>query len=293
MDNLSVYNQVRAVPKEALKEIQAGRLKGKSDINPMWRIKALTEQFGMCGMGWKYVITKQWLEAGGKDEISAFVNIDLFIKVDGVWSDAIPGTGGSSFVANESRGPYMSDECFKMALTDAISVSCKALGFAADVYWNSDSTKYNKPPQQPTKLAEVPKAQSGVPPKAEPPKEQPTTAEPSTPIDGPTLPTNTLRQFHAIRGQLGKTEEDFKFALTQAVGFEVASMHDLARLTEPKLAELIKALQDTVKQRTEGSPDSPKCGCGMVINKAVQTFSVQKYGKPLCRDCQGKQSVGA
>ena len=144
-DNLTIYNLVRQPPKEALKEIKGGRLSGKTDINPMWRLKALTEQFGMCGIGWKYVITKQWLEAGGKDEQAAFVNIDLFIKVEGEWSDAIPGTGGSSFVAAENKGLYTSDECFKMALTDAISVSCKALGFAADVYWNSDSTKYNKP----------------------------------------------------------------------------------------------------------------------------------------------------
>lgn len=144
MGNLSIYEAVRTVPKEALKPIQAGRLKGKTDINPMWRLKRLTEQFGPCGIGWKYVITKQWLEHGGDDEISAFVNIDLFIKVNGEWSDAIPGTGGSSFVTKESKGLYTSDECFKMALTDAISVSCKALGFAADVYWNTDSSKYDK-----------------------------------------------------------------------------------------------------------------------------------------------------
>lgn len=145
MNKMEVYDALRAVPKDALKEIQAGRLKGKSDINPMWRIKALTEQFGPCGIGWKYAITKQWLEPGGNGEISAFTNIDLFVKVNGEWSDAIPGTGGSSFVANERNGPFVSDECFKMSLTDAISVSCKALGCAADVYWNSDATKYSKP----------------------------------------------------------------------------------------------------------------------------------------------------
>lgn len=149
-DNLAIYNAVRQPPKEALKEIQAGRMKGKSDINPMWRLKVLTEQFGMCGVGWKYIITKQWLETGGKDEQSAFVNIELFVKVDGEWSAAIPGTGGSSFVAAESRGLYTSDECFKMALTDAISVACKALGVAADIYWNSDRSKYDKPqPEKP------------------------------------------------------------------------------------------------------------------------------------------------
>jgi len=151
MDNLTLYNAVRQPPKEALKDIQAGRLKGKTDINPMWRLKALTEQFGLCGIGWKYAITKQWLEHGGNSEVAAFVNIELFIKVDGQWSDAIPGTGGSSFVANERNGLYTSDECFKMALTDAISVSCKALGFAADIYWQSDSTKYNKPQVMPNK----------------------------------------------------------------------------------------------------------------------------------------------
>lgn len=145
MDNLSLYNKARKVPKEALKEIGAGRLKGKSDINPMWRLKTLTENFGMCGIGWKYEITSKRLENGANGEIAAFVDINIYVKVDGEWSEPIPGTGGSSFVANERNGLYTSDECFKMALTDAISVACKALGFGADVYWDKDSTKYDKP----------------------------------------------------------------------------------------------------------------------------------------------------
>ena len=51
-DNLSIYERVRSVPTEAKKAIEAGRLKGKSDINPMWRIKKLTEDFGPVGFGW-------------------------------------------------------------------------------------------------------------------------------------------------------------------------------------------------------------------------------------------------
>ena len=143
MSNLDIYNSVRVVPKEAQKAIAGGRLKGKTDINPMWRIKALTEAFGPCGFGWKYVITRQWLEAGYNGEIAAFCNIDLFIKVAGQWSEAIPGHGGNMFVQNEKNGMYTSDECFKMALTDAISVACKALGFGADIYWSDDRTKYD------------------------------------------------------------------------------------------------------------------------------------------------------
>ena len=67
---MEIYNKVREVPKEAQKTIRGGRLKGMTDINPMWRIKTLTEQFGPCGFGWKYVITKQWLENGTNGEIS-------------------------------------------------------------------------------------------------------------------------------------------------------------------------------------------------------------------------------
>lgn len=149
MDNLTIYNEVRSVPDSAKRRIEAGRLKGKTDINPMWRIKALTEKFGPCGFGWKYVITDKRLEQGANGEVAAFLDIDLFVKADGVWSDAIPGTGGSAFVAKEKNGPYTSDECFKMALTDAISVACKALGFGADVYWDADKSKYDKPESKP------------------------------------------------------------------------------------------------------------------------------------------------
>lgn len=148
--NLCLYERIRQVPEEAVKTISAGRLKGMSDINPMWRIKRLTEEFGICGFGWKYEIIRMWNENGGNGVISSFVHINLFVKMDGEWSEAIQGIGGSSFVTNEKNGLYTSDECYKMALTDAISVACKALGMGADVYWEKDSTKYNQPNGQPT-----------------------------------------------------------------------------------------------------------------------------------------------
>lgn len=146
MENLEIYNKLRECPAEAIKPINAGRLKGMSDINPMWRIKALTEVFGPCGIGWWYTIDKQWLEHGNGPEVAAFCNITLFYKWAGEESHGIPGTGGSGFVKVEKNGPYTSDECFKMALTDAISVAAKALGAAANIYWQQDRTKYEQPP---------------------------------------------------------------------------------------------------------------------------------------------------
>lgn len=161
MGNLDYYNKLKIVPQQALRQIQSGRLRGKHDINPMWRIKAMTEQFGVCGIGWKYVITKQWTETFGS-EVKAYCNIDLFIKVNGEWSDAIQGTGGSSEVSMESKGAYVSDECYKMALTDALSVAMKALGVAADVYFeagkdiiNTDS-KYGAQDSRAAQQAQTP-----------------------------------------------------------------------------------------------------------------------------------------
>lgn len=141
MDNLDIYNQVRTVPDEAQKKITGGRLNGMTDIKPMWRIQKLTELFGICGIGWKTVIKNKEIIEGAKEEKIAIVDIELFVKVNGEWSEAIEGTGGSSFIANEKNGLYTSDECFKMAYTDAISVACKSLGMGADVYWGD--SKYN------------------------------------------------------------------------------------------------------------------------------------------------------
>ena len=147
-DNMRIYDAVRAVPEEAKRAITAGRIKGKTDINPMWRIKALTEQFGPCGDGWGYTIDRLWIEEGAKGEECAFAMISLWYRrEDGTRSEPVIGIGGNMLVANEKNGLYTSDECYKMALTDAISVACKALGFGADVYWSADRTKYT-PPQE-------------------------------------------------------------------------------------------------------------------------------------------------
>lgn len=149
--NLTLYNQGRQVPDTAKKAIEAGRLRGFTDINPMWRIKRLTEMFGPCGFGWYYDIVDKRMEHGANGEIAAFVDIILFVKYGDEWSKPIPGTGGSSFVAKEKNGLYTSDECFKMALTDALSVAAKALGVGADVYYEKDRTKYNGTGEPPAK----------------------------------------------------------------------------------------------------------------------------------------------
>jgi hypothetical protein len=150
MNHLEHWNKLCRPPTEALKRIQAGRLKGKSDINPQWRIKAMTEVFGPIGFGWTMQITKQWTENGAEGQVCAFANVEVKIKTShDRWSEPFHGTGGSMLVSKEKGGLHTSDEAFKMAVTDAISTALKLVGVAADIYMGMfDGSKYTTPPPQ-------------------------------------------------------------------------------------------------------------------------------------------------
>ena len=146
-----IYKRFENPPEDALKEIGAGRLKGMTDINPQWRIECLTELFGLCGQGWYTKITEQKIIDGADGEKVAITNIELYYKQDGEWSMPIQATGGSKLVANEKSGAYTSDEAFKMAYTDALSVACKMIGIAGKIYRGQYNTKYQADRSEPRK----------------------------------------------------------------------------------------------------------------------------------------------
>ena len=150
MENLEIYNKYRQVPKEALKDFDNGTFKG-TDINSMWRIKCLTEQFGVVGHGWTTRVLRTWTEKDeNTNEVLAFAEIEMRVKIDGVWGEPFTATGGnklSSYI--KSKDYYKtSDEAFKMAITDAFGVACKYLGIGADVYWDNDKSKYTETPNE-------------------------------------------------------------------------------------------------------------------------------------------------
>ncbi len=144
MENLTIYNQLKSVPKEFLKTIGAGRLKGMSDIKPQWRILKLTETFGACGFGWKIQnIRFDYRNVENEVVVNCYLEF-LYKNSNNEWSEPIPGVGGSNFSTFENktnydtqkkeRTLYVSDEAEKMAYTDAISVATKMIGLAGDIY---------------------------------------------------------------------------------------------------------------------------------------------------------------
>ena len=149
MNSIEIYKNLSHPPKNAIRQIQGGKLRGKSDINPQWRYKVMTEQFGLCGIGWKYEIRRLWTEKGADGEVLAFAEVAVFIKSGDVWSDAIVGIGGSTLIQLEKGKCVSNDEGYKMAVTDAFSTALKMIGVAAAIYeglW--DGAKYTDSSEQ-------------------------------------------------------------------------------------------------------------------------------------------------
>lgn len=153
---MHVWNVVSRPPKEALKTIGGGRLKGKTEINPQWRYEVMTQMFGLCGVGWKMEIVRLWTEpgfqpSGAPGEVFAFAEIHVYVKHEGAWSDPIPGVGGNLLIESERSGMHNNDEGFKMAITDAFGTAIKMLGVGAEIYagrW--DGAKYQEKPSEET-----------------------------------------------------------------------------------------------------------------------------------------------
>ena len=162
MENMEIYEKYRKVPEEALKDFDNGSFKG-TDINSMWRIKCLTEQFGVVGHGWTVKVLRVWTEkCEYTNEIFAFAEIEMQVCINGEWGKPFTATGGNKFCQYIKSKDYYkgSDEAFKMAITDAFGVACKYLGIGADVYFANDKSKYTEntaenTPKKPEKKTEV------------------------------------------------------------------------------------------------------------------------------------------
>ena len=141
--NLKIWNDIKRPPSSVLKKIDFGYLKGKSDINPQWRLMALTQASGVVGHGWTYRIVRTWSETGGDGQVMAFSEVAVKTKLNGEWGEEFFGTGGSTIVELSKGNLKSNDEGYKMATTDALSVAFKAVGVAADIYLgNYDGSKY-------------------------------------------------------------------------------------------------------------------------------------------------------
>ena len=139
MKNMENWNALSRVPPQHLKTISFGALKGKSDINPQWRYKAMTEIYGQCGEGWSHRLVSSQIVDGANEEKLVFVEVAVIIA----GGQEFTGMGGDKIVSKDKNGLRSNDEAFKMAYTDALGTALKYVGVASEIYeGNYDGSKY-------------------------------------------------------------------------------------------------------------------------------------------------------
>ncbi len=155
MKNLEKWNQLARVPVSHLKTIQFGALKGKSDINPQWRYKAMTEVYGECGKDWNHRLVNTEIVDGANGEVLIFVEVAVWVgDIASLDQKEFTGVGGDKIVVKDKNGLRSNDEAMKMAYTDALGTALKYVGVASEIYeGNFDGSKYADPTDA-TALAE-------------------------------------------------------------------------------------------------------------------------------------------
>lgn len=126
---------------------KAGGFSG-TQIDPVWRLQRMTEQFGPVGLGWGYDIMDRWREdftirdrnGVASDKTSVFVQVRLWYVDE--------QTGERCYTGPQIGGTEVeraTDEVYKMAVTDGIGKCMLQLGLAADIYLGLfDDSKYRE-----------------------------------------------------------------------------------------------------------------------------------------------------
>ena len=76
----------------------------------------------------------------------------------------------------------------------------------------------------------------------------------------------------------------------------VASLSEIFTQDFDELPEVeeptTKPTVDKVKEDIKGTPDYYCADCGAGVTPKVYEYSSEKYGRPLCMNCQKQQNVG-
>jgi len=141
-NNMEIWNALCETDPNRTKKITGKKYKGDS-INPNYVYEKLTDQFGPCGFGWGFKITKDQYNESGTGDIVHVVEIGLWYKIDDVKSELIPGKGATTFSGTYSSGPFTDEDAEKKSVTDALTKASQLIGMSADIFGGMwDDSKY-------------------------------------------------------------------------------------------------------------------------------------------------------
>lgn len=147
-DNLALWSVLEKTSPSATKAFsRGGGFKGTA-INGTYILKRLTETFGPCGKGWRFVLEDERIEIGHtlKNADHAKVHIirgHLEYRDEGEWLSTSPQFGQTMLVDENKYGTFTDEEAPKKSITDCIAKCAVQLGIGADIHLGLyDDNKY-------------------------------------------------------------------------------------------------------------------------------------------------------
>ena len=140
-------------------------------INPTYVARKLTERFGPCGEGWRFVLDDEKYVNGHKLKsgdtcIVHVVRGHLEYKRDGdsTFVATGPQFGQTTFVGENKYGTYTDEEAPKKSVTDCFCKCAGTLGMSADIFSGQwDANKQINKPAGPMAGENTPKSQANKP----------------------------------------------------------------------------------------------------------------------------------
>lgn len=161
VNNLQIWHSLEVTDPNFTKPFsRSGGFSGTA-INSAYVLRKLSEAFGPCGVGWRFVLeNEQYVEGHAlgaqptdKDGSLHVVNRSIIHVVRGHIDYKLPGTdewlstgpqfGQTTFVGENKYGPFTDEEAPKKSITDCLSKCALLLGVSADVHMGAfDDNKY-------------------------------------------------------------------------------------------------------------------------------------------------------
>lgn len=273
-------------------EVMADLIKrsGKYDFS------IIEEDMEHCKIQWEKKRDGQWIKAG-TSEFSYKEACQIGLQYKANWKNYRPdmlycralSRGAKRYAADAIHGAYVLDEL-------GVNID-NVKEEQSDLDKRIEEAKNRKPAEvvEHTPQEETPQQ------KEEPPKEEtpPTEDKVSDPDEGKVPEETALRKnwkseltilFNELYGgditTINKGNEILD-AINQGLEFEPKPLSEYTQEQAKQVYEKLKKQQQP-KKRGRPKKEGNKCACGKYVSKKVAKFSMKKYGKIVCYDCQMK-----
>jgi hypothetical protein len=141
--NKDFWDRVKKTDPKRVKAITGKQYKGNSP-QPYYMVERMTEEFGMCGIGWGLNILNERMERLTDTDVLHVAVVELWYK-QGDQTGSITQIGQTKAAYKKSDANYIvvDEDAPKKSVTDALTKCMSYLGFAGDIFSGQwDDSKY-------------------------------------------------------------------------------------------------------------------------------------------------------